>query len=84
MGELRLPPSSLSPDRLLVSKKQDKMLQSWMFNGRNRKDGGTIRSIARVNYERKKHGKMGAASDVRRIDPLTGEVVEIIPKNRRK
>lgn len=48
--------------------KKDKYSNSWAFNGRKRKDGMSIRTVARVKYEEKRLGKFGPASSVRKID----------------
>ena len=36
-----------------------------------RRSGGAIKSLARINYEISRLGKLGAASKVRVIDPST-------------
>jgi len=50
------------------------------FNGKGRENGGSVRSVARMKYEQKRLGKMGAASGVRNIDPSSIDVSKYLKK----
>jgi hypothetical protein len=43
-----------------------------------------IRSKERMRYNTSRYGKLGAASPVRKIDPATGKVIEVIEPKRRR
>jgi hypothetical protein len=38
----------------------------------------------RMRYNTSRYGKLGAASPVRKIDPVTGKVIEVIEPKRRR
>lgn len=53
---------------------------AYLTKDADRQPGGLIYTVCAARERNKQLGKMGAASDVRRIDPKTGEIVGIIPK----
>jgi hypothetical protein len=41
-----------------------------------------VQAAERVEHKAKQRGSYGAASDCKRLDPVTGEVIEIIPRRQ--
>lgn len=51
---------------------------SYLTKDSKRKDGGLLYTMGAVRTKEFEMGKLGPASGVRRIDPETGEVIEVI------
>lgn len=53
---------------------------AYLTKDKERKDGGLIYTYGAARKRAAQLGKLGAASGVRRIDPKTGEVIEVISR----